>query len=123
MRTVTVMKARRGFRIAALGIGVCLAAGEGTGAAERDLYSGLAYPRTGAQSQAEDSLTRYLDDERDPEIRRNVSRVLPLLKQPLPGDVREYLAVTIEEKAGLRPKGSAESRRPSYWSRIFPVFP
>ena len=91
--------------LAAAGIVVWLAAAGGACAAERDLYSGLAYLRAGAQAQAAESLTRYRDDERDPGIRGSVSRVLPLLKRPLPEDVREYLAATIEERVAARPKG------------------
>jgi hypothetical protein len=117
-----MLKVRQMAAAAAAGIVVWMLAAGGT-AAERDLYAGVAYLRAGAQSQAEDSLTRYLGGEGDPEVRRSVSRVLPLLKQPLPGDVREYLAATIEEKAGLRSKGRGDSLTPGYWSRIFPVFP
>ena len=92
-------------------------------AAERDLYSGLAYLRAGAQSEAERDLTRYRDEERDAEIRRKVDRVLPLLKRPLTQEVREYVATTIEEAAPPRSRLRAEHIRPSYWSRMFPVFP
>jgi hypothetical protein len=109
---------------AAAGIAVWLAASRFTDAAERDLYSGLASLRAGAQTQAEEQLTRYRDGERDPEILRTLARVLPLLKRPLPEDVREYIAVTLEESVRPRPKMRVESSsRPSYWSRMFPVFP
>ena len=93
-------------------------------ASEGDLSSGLSYLRAGEQARAEAALTRYLDAERDPAVRASITRVLPLLKQPLSGDVREYLASSIEERVGARPVGAADkSGRPNYWSRIFPVFP
>jgi hypothetical protein len=92
--------------------------------AERDLYAGLGYLRKGAQSQAVEYLTRYRDGSRDPAVRERVSRVLPLLQQPLSEDVREYLALTIEESAGGANRELRTSHaRPSYWSRTFPVFP
>jgi hypothetical protein len=89
---------------------------------ERDLYSGLAYLRAGAQSEAERSLTRYRDEEPDAEIRRKVDLVLPLLKRTLTQEVRDYIAATIEEAVSSRSSLRFETRRPSYWSRMFPVF-
>lgn len=115
MRTSGVAAVALAFWLAAVGV---------AGSAERDLYFGLAYLRAGVLSQAEDHLARYRDDERDPEIRRSVSRVIPLLKNPLSKAVCEYLASALEEQVGAKHKGLAEERRrPSYWSRIFPVFP
>ncbi len=123
IRAHVALNGRRVAGAITLGLAVSLAVTEGTSAAERDLYAGLAYLRAGAQSQAMDSLTRYRDDERDAEVRQSVSRVLPLLKHPLTVDVREYLASTIENSVGARTKMRVENRRPNYWSRVFPVFP
>ncbi|HEU4369021.1 MAG TPA: hypothetical protein VFV05_12440 [Methylomirabilota bacterium] len=92
-------------------------------AADRDLHSGLAYLRAGAQAEAERDLTRYRDGERDPEILRKIDRVLPLLKRPLTQEVRDYVAMTIEDAVPAKSKMRAESNRPNYWSRMFPVFP
>lgn len=108
-----------------VGVTVWLAASGSSGAAERDLYSGLAYLRAGAQIQAEENLTRYRDEEPDPTIRRIVSRALPLLRQPLAQDVRDYIAVTLEEavRARARVTALAPSRRPRYLLRMFgPLF-
>lgn len=97
-------------------------AGDGV-AADRDLHSGLAYLRAGAQLQAERDLTRYRDEEPNPEVRTKIDRVLPLLRRPLTDEVREYVAVTIEEAVFPRSGALVEGRRPSFWSRMFPVFP
>jgi hypothetical protein len=86
--------------------------------AERDLYSGLAYLRAGAQQRAEESLIRYRDAQRDPGIRRSIDQVLPLLRRPLSDEVREYIAASLEERVQAGPGG-----KPSHWSRMFPVFP
>lgn len=123
MRVKAMLRTRWVLGRAAAAAAACLALTTVTAAAERDLYSGLAYLRAGAQSQAADSLAKFRDDEPDPEVRRSVSRVLLLLRQPLPEDVREYLALTIEEKVAARPPVPARSRSSAYWSRIFPVFP
>ena len=95
----------------------------GAEADQRDLYSGLAYLRSGAQAEAEAALTQYVATERDSDVRRSITRVLPLLKQPLSKDVREYLASSIEAQAGPPVATALAGRRPGYWSRIFPVFP
>ena len=91
-------------------------------AAQPDLYTGLNYLRAGAQGQAEEYLTRYRDSSRDPALREGISRVLPLLKQPLSKEVRDYLATTIEE-SGAEKEMRMSYAKPSYWPRIFPVFP
>ena len=52
-----------------------------------------------------------------------IDRVLPLLRRPLTKEVREYVAATIEEAAFPRSGIRVEAKRPSYWSRMFPVFP
>lgn len=109
--------------VAVAGIAACFGIVDGAAAAERDLYSGLAYLRAGAQAEADRDLTKYRDEERDPEIRRKIDRVLPLLKRPLTQEVRDYVAMTIEDAVPTRSKMRAESNRPSYWSRMFPVFP
>ena len=111
------------WAVAAGVIGASLAVAPGTQADQADLAAGLAYLRAGAQVEAEVAFARYVGTERDSDVRRSVVRVLPLLKQPLSGDVREYLASTIEGQAGFAPAAQIASRRPSYWSRIFPVFP
>lgn len=114
-----------------VGVTVWLAASGSGRAAERDryLYFGLAYLRAGAQIQAEDNLTRYRAEEPDPRIRQIVSRVLPLLRQPLTQDVRDYIAVTLEEAVRARLTTLAPSDRPRptdrprYLSRMFgPLF-
>lgn len=109
--------------IAVAAILAWLAAPGLAGAAERDLYSGLAYLRAGDQSQAEQHFTKYRDEERDPVIRTGVDRLLPLLKRPLPAEVREYIATTLEEAVRTSLKMRVEASRPNYWSRMFPVFP
>ena len=107
----------------AAAIVVWLAASGVSVAADRDLYSGLAYLRAGAQARAEESLVRYRDEERDPVIRQSVDRVLALLKRPLAEDVREFIAVSLEDSVRARPKIREAGGRPSYWFRMFPVFP
>ena len=107
----------------AAAIVVWLAASGVSVAADRDLYSGLAYLRAGAQARAEESLVRYRDEERDPVIRNSVDRVLALLKRPLTEEVREYIAASLEDSVRARPKMREDGSRPSYWSRMFPVFP
>lgn len=112
------------FGVVVAGIVVVLLAGSGSaGATESDLRSGLAHLRAGAQGQAEQDLTKYREGEQDSDIRRSIDRVLVLLKRPLPGDVREYIAAALEDK--VRMKADPQSRRagPSYASRMFPVFP
>ncbi len=116
-------KALHSLAVAVAGMLVWLAAPGLVSPAERDLDSGLVALRAGAQIQAEQHLTRYRDEERDPGIRRSVDRVLALLKRPLPAEVREYIAATLEEAVRVRPTMRAEASRPSYWSRMFPVFP
>jgi hypothetical protein len=103
--------------------GGCLAWAGSATAAERDLHSGLAHLRAGAQAEAERDLTRFRDEERDPEVRRKIDRVLFLLRRPLTPEVREYVATTIEEAVPPRATVRMERGRPSYWSRMFPVFP
>src|SRR5262245_23230084 len=93
------------------------------GAAERDLYSGLAYLRAGAEARAQESLTRYRDEETNPEIRRSVDRILLLLQRPLSDEVREYIAANLEERVRLASNMRPKKTPPSYWSRMFPVFP
>jgi hypothetical protein len=115
-----MVKAVRGIVLAGIGLGLVSAP---TGAAERDLYSGLAYLRAGAQTRAEESLTRYREEEANPEIRRSVDRVLPLLKRPLSEEVREYIAANLEERVRVASRMRAERTPLSYWSRMFPVFP
>jgi hypothetical protein len=92
-------------------------------AGEHDLYAGLAYLRAGDQRQSAESFTRYCRDEANRDACRRVLRVLPLLDRPLSQDLRDYLAVTIEEQARVRSASTVDSRRATYWSRIFPVFP
>jgi hypothetical protein len=104
----------------AIGLGGALASAS---AAERDLWSGLAHLRAGAQAEAERDFTRYRNEERDPEMRRRVDRVLPLLRRPLTEEVRQYIALTLEEGARARPPAAESAGKPRYWSRIFPVFP
>ena len=95
-----------------------------SGADVRDLDSGLAYLRAGSQTQAEEHLTKYRDQERDPEIRNRVSRILPLLGRPLSPEVREYIASTLQEAARRRLESMPDNGPPSrYLSRSFPVFP
>ena len=91
-------------------------------AAARDLSSGLAYLRAGSQRQAEEHLTRFRDEERDPEIRHSVSRILPLLRGRLSRNAA-YIASTLEEATRGRSGATPDGRRPHYWSRVFPVFP
>lgn len=100
------------------------ASGSGRAAeSDRYFYFGLAYLRAGAQTQAEENLTRYRDEEPDPRIRQIVSRALPLLKEPLTQDVRDYIAVTLEEAVRARLPALALSRRPRYLLRMFgPLF-
>jgi hypothetical protein len=105
--------------VVVLGFSVVLA----HGAAERDLFAGLAYLRAGAQAEAAIHLKRYLDEERDADVRRSVARALPLLSHPLSEDVREYIAAGIEDSVRAKPKVRAEARSQGYLSRIFPVFP
>lgn len=108
-----------------VGVTVWLAASGSAGAAERDryFYFGLAYLRAGALPQAEENLARYRDEEPDPRIREIVSRALPLLRQPLTQDVRDYIAVTLEEAVRARLTALAPSRRPRYLLRMFgPLF-
>ncbi len=102
---------------------IAVAGGGLAGAAEADLHSGLTHLRAGTQAQAELDLAKYRDGERDAEIRQRIDQVLPLLRRPLPGDVREYIAGTIEET--VRRKGDPRRHRPwpAYLSRMFPVFP
>ena len=107
----------------AAGLVVWLATPGVTVAADRDLYSGLAYLRAGAQARAEEYLARYRDEERDPVIRQSVDRVLALLKRPLTEDVRAFIAVSLEDSVRARPKIREAGGRPSYWFRMFPVFP
>ena len=92
-------------------------------AAEQDLSSGLVHLRAGRQVQAAQDLVRYRDGERDPEIRRSIERVLRLLKEPLSEELREYIALTLDE--GVRRKAGARTPdvRPGFVSRMFPVFP
>jgi hypothetical protein len=102
---------------------VWLAAPVPGAAAEQDLDLGLAYLRAGAQRRAVEALTKYRDEEQNPDIRKSVDRVLPLLRTPLPANVREYIAANLEEHARTMPRQHGASTRPSYWSRMFPVFP
>lgn len=106
-----------------IGMLLCLGTTGVTEAAERHLHSGLAYLRAGAQVEAERDLARYRDEERDPEIRRKIDRVLPLLRRPLTPEVLEYVATTIEDAVPAKSRMRGESTRPSFWSRVFPVFP
>jgi hypothetical protein len=92
-------------------------------AAESDLDRGLAYLRAGAQPQAVEALTKYRNEERNADIRKSVDRVLPLLVNPLPENVREYIATSLEQGARATPRRQGASARPSYWSRMFAVFP
>jgi hypothetical protein len=94
-----------------------------SGADVRDLDSGLAYLRAGSQPQAEEHLTKYRDQERDPEIRNRVSRILPLLGRPLSPEVREYIASTLQEATRGRLESMPDNGPPRYFSRSFPVFP
>jgi hypothetical protein len=95
-----------------------------SGADVRDLDSGLAYLRAGSQTQAEEHLTKYRDQERDPEIRNRISRILPLLGRPLSPEVREYIASTLQEATRRRLESMPDNGPPSrYLSRSFPVFP
>ena len=73
--------------------------------------------------EAEQYLTRYHDDSRDPHVRRSIGRVLPLLKRPLPEDLREYIAGTIEDIVARAKASAPPGRPPSYSARMFPVFP
>jgi hypothetical protein len=84
---------------------------------------GLAYLRAGAQQQAVEALTRYRNEERNPDIRKSVDQVLPLLANPLPENVRQYIAKNLEARARATLSKHGASARPSYWSRMFPVFP
>ena len=99
-------------------------AGSGTASAtESDLRAGLVHLRAGAQGQAEQDLTKYRDGEQDPDIRRSVDRVLPLLKRPLPEDVREFIAAALEDSVRMKASSRNRRARSSYASRMFPVFP
>jgi hypothetical protein len=102
---------------------LCLAEAAPGGAAERDLRSGVAYLRAGAQLEAEQLLMKYRDEEPDAAIRRNVDRVLPLLRQPLTPELREYIAGTLEETVRSGQMSGAPGPRPGYALRMFPVFP
>jgi hypothetical protein len=95
----------------------------GANAAESDLDVGLAYLRAGAQRLAVETLRKYRNEEKNPDIRKSVDRVLPLLETPLPENVREYIATNLEEHARAMPRAHGMRTRPSYWSRMFPVFP
>jgi len=124
VRPAAMLKIGRWLSAVAAGIVVWLAASGLTVAAERDLYSGLAYLRAGSQARAEEHLAKYRDEEGDPVIRKSVDRVLGLLKRPLAEEVREFIAATLEDSIRARPKARQDSGgRPSYWSRMFPVFP
>ena len=119
-----MLKIGRRLSAVAAGVVVWLAASGLTVAAERDLYSGLAYLRAGSQARAEEHLAKYRDEEGDPVIRKSVDRVLGLLKRPLAEEVREFIAATLEDSIRARPKARQDSGgTPSYWSRMFPVFP
>ena len=107
----------------ALGTALCLVASGTASASESDLRSGLADLRAGAQLEAEQRLLRYRDAAPDADVRRSIDRVLPLLRRPLPEDVREYLATTIEEVAGAKATALSARLPPNYLSRMFPVFP
>jgi hypothetical protein len=124
VRPAAMLKIGRRLGAVAAGVVVWLAASGLTVAAERDLYSGLAYLRAGSQARAEEHLAKYRDEEGDPVIRKSVDRVLGLLKRPLAEEVREFIAATLEDSIRARPKARQDSGgRPSYWSRMFPVFP
>ncbi len=110
------------IRATVAGVALTIVSTGSTDATESDLSTGLAYLRAGAQSQAGEYLARYRDSSRDPAVRERISRVLPLLKQPLPKDVRDYLAMTIEEGVAGRELRTSWVR-PPYWFRSFPVFP
>jgi hypothetical protein len=114
---------RNTLGIAALGTLIALGGFASASAAEADLHSGLAHLRAGAQAQAERDFAKYRDGLRDVEARRSIDRVLPLLRRPLSEDVREYLAVTIEEDARLKAEARPRPGRPGFLSRMFPVFP
>ena len=92
-------------------------------AAEQDLASGLGHLRAGSQVQAAQDLARYRDGERDPEIRRSIDRVLHLLKEPLSEELREYVALTLDESIRLKVRARIPDVRPGFVSRMFPVFP
>jgi hypothetical protein len=94
-----------------------------TSAAEDNLRAGLAHLRSGDQVRAEQEFTRYRHTEPDPGVRSSIDRMLPLLRRPLPDDVREYLARTVEDAVALRAARHGPAARPSYLSRLFPVFP
>ena len=115
----------RKTRQVAWGVGAALwlTASAAAGAAESDLVSGLTHLRAGAQAQAERDLLKYRDGERDSGIRRSIDRVLPLLRRPLTEDVREYIAGTIEESVRFKAYARTRPARPSFLSRMFPVFP
>ena len=109
--------------MAALAVVVTCLAVTRVSAAERDLHAGIAYLRAGVQARAEEALRKYRDEERDAESRRSVDRILPLLRQPLTQEMREYIAANLEERVRAAPKTRAVSGKPSYWFRMFPVFP
>ena len=90
-------------------------------ALDGDLRAGLSHLRAGDQIRAEQELTRYRNTEPDAAVRSTIDRMLPLLRRPIPGDVREYLARTVEDAVAFKvlPGRSA----PSFLSRVFPVFP
>ena len=91
--------------------------------AEQDLTAGLAHLRAGSQAQAAHDLARYREGERDPDVRRSIDRVLRLLKQPLSEDLREYIALSVEEKVRAKAASRGSSARSGFLSRMFPVFP
>jgi hypothetical protein len=116
-------KLRQIFGAAVVGLVVALAGSGSASATESDLRAGLAHLRAGAQGQAEQDLTKYRNGEPDSDIRQSIDRVLPLLKRPLPEDVREFIAGALEDKVRMKADPRSRRARPSYASRMFPVFP
>jgi hypothetical protein len=117
------MRLRSTRRLAfALVVAGGLAAPGPVSASEGDLRAGLAHLRAGAQAEAAQRLLKYRDAAPDPEVRRTIDRVLPLLRRPLAPDVREYIATTIEDSSTVR-GARGPMARPEVLSRMFPVFP
>jgi hypothetical protein len=112
---------RHSISIALAALVFVLAVPQWARAADGDLRAGLSHLRAGDQVRAEQELTKYRNAEPDAGVRSTIDRILPLLKRPLPGDVREYLARTVEDAAAFKVLPGRSTR--SFVSRVFPVFP
>ncbi len=87
--------------------------------ADSDFYSGVAYLRAGDLVRAEQDLVRFRGDAKGHAVRASIDRALKLMKEPLPDEVREYIAATLEE-ARTHSGGVSESIDPC--NVVFTVF-